>query len=465
MIILKYMTKKIFALFLLGAFIITSGFGCKTTDSKTKKAMEPITINYWRVFDGPDDFQDIIKEYQKLHPFVTINYRKLRYAEYENELINALAEDRGPDIFSIHNTWIKKYQNKIAPLPAEITMAYPVVTGSIKKEVINQLQTNKSLTAKDVRDRFVDVVGNDVILENNQIYGLPLSVDTLAMYYNRDLFNGAGIIEAPKYWNKTFQQNVKSLSKQDPKKEIIQSGVALGGSTNINRASDILSVLMMQNGAVMLDNNTVQFNLIPNKPGFKENNFNPGGDALKFYTDFANPGKEVYSWNEKLPNSLEMFTSGNLAIYFGYSYDLPTIKADAPKLNFSVSKLPQIEGNPDVNFANYWVETVSKKSKYINEAWDFVQFMTQEKQVKSYLDKTKRPTAIRALVPEQRENPELGVFADQVLTAKSWYRGLNPNIAENAILEMIDAAVRDKDSGRLMEALNDGAAKVQQSIN
>ncbi|MCX6797927.1 MAG: extracellular solute-binding protein, partial [Candidatus Falkowbacteria bacterium] len=308
------MPKKILILFLLGIFILGSGFGCKTTDPQTQAAMTPITLNYWRVFDGPDDFQDIIKEYQKLHPFITINYRKLRYDEFETELINALAEDRGPDIFSIQNTWVKKYQNKIAPLPAETTMAYPVVSGSIKKEIINQLQTTKSLSPKDVKDKFVDVVGSDVILEDGKIYGLPLSVDTLAMYYNRDLFNGAGIVEVPTYWNKDFQQDVKKLTKQDAKKQIIQSGIALGGSTNINRASDILSVLMMQNGAIMLGSKSVQFNTVPNKPGFKENNYNPGLEALRFYSDFSNPAKEVYAWNDTLPNSLEMFTSGNLAI-------------------------------------------------------------------------------------------------------------------------------------------------------
>lgn len=457
------MPKKFLALFLLGIFILGSGFGCKTTDTKTQQAMTPITLNFWRVYDGPDDFQDIIKEYQKLHPFVTINYRKLRYAEYEAELINALAEDRGPDIFSIHNTWVKKYQNKITPLPAETTMAYPVVTGTIKKEVINQLQTTKSLTTKDIQDKFVDAVASDVILEDNKIYGLPLSVDTLAMYYNKDLFNGAGIVEAPKYWNKDFQQDVKKLSKQDTKKNIIQSGVALGGSTNINRASDILSVLMMQNGAIMQENNSILFNTIPNKPGFKENNYNPGLEALRFYSDFSNPGKEVYAWNDTLPNSLEMFTNGNLAIYFGYSFDLPTIKADAPKLNFSMAKLPQIEGNPEINFANYWVETVSKKSKYSNEAWDFIQFMTKEEQVKSYLAKTKRPTALKSFVPTQREDADLGIFADQVLTAKSWYRGLNPNIAESSMLEMISAVISNYN--KISEAINDGAAKVQQSIN
>ncbi|MFA5184534.1 MAG: sugar ABC transporter substrate-binding protein [Patescibacteria group bacterium] len=458
------MSKKITTLFLLAIFLMTAGFGCKITNQDTQEAMKPITITYWRVFDSQDAFQDIITKYKALHPFVTIEYRKLRYEEYEKELLNALAEDRGPDVFSIHNTWLEKYQTKLAPMPETITMAYPVVKGTVKKEVVTELRTTNSLTLKELKDNFVDAVSYDVILSDGKIYGLPLSVDTLAMYYNKDLFNNAGISQAPQYWNKEFLQDVKKLTKQDQKQGIIQAGVALGGAANINRASDILSVLMMQNGAVMLDDSRqVAFHKIPAIN--KENNYNPGLEALRFYTDFSNPVKESYSWNDSLPNSLEMFISGNLAVMFSYSYDLPTIKARAPKLNFSVAKLPQIEGNPptNINFANYWLEVVSKKSAHPDEAWDFVQFITKEEQVKSYLEKTKRPTALRSLVATQKNDNEIGVFADQVLTAKSWYKGKDAAAAEAAMREMIETMIKNI-SGKVQSIVDTAAAKVQQTI-
>ncbi len=457
------MFKKITILFLLMVFIISSGFGCKVTEKKTKEAMKPITINYWRVFDGPDDFEEIIEKYKALHPFITINYKKLRYSEYEAELLNALAEDRGPDVFSIHNTWMRKYQTKLAPMPETITMVYPVTTGSIKKEVIPETRTTKSLSLKELRDKFVDVVSQDVILDDGQVYGLPLSVDTLAMYYNKDLFNNAGISQVPSYWNKEFLQDIKKLTKQDSKRGLIQSGAALGGSKNINRYSDILAVLMMQSGATMMTKTgQVTFQSVPDST---TTSYSPGADALRFYTDFADPAKESYSWNADLPNSLDLFISGNLAIMFSYSYDLETIKAQAPKLNFSIAKLPQIEGVPptNINFANYWVEVVSKKSPAINEAWDFVQFITKEEQVKSYLEKTKRPTALRSLVASQKEDNEIGVFADQVLTAKSWYYGKNVQAAEEAIAEMIDLVPKNS-SDKLKEIIGTGAAKVQQTV-
>ncbi|MDD5071270.1 MAG: extracellular solute-binding protein [Patescibacteria group bacterium] len=465
------MRNKLLILLLISSFLLTSGFGCKGADKKTQEAMKPITLNYWRVWDGPDAFVEIIAKYKQLHPYITINYRKLRYSEYEQELLEAMAEDKGPDILSLHNTWVKKYQSKLAPLPTEISMVYPVEKGTIKKEVVQELRTTKSLTFRDLKNNFVDVVYKDTVLPavdsktgktGERIFALPLALDTLVMYYNRDLFNNAGIAEPPDFWNREFQQAVKNLTKQDTSGKIIQSGVALGGSKNVERYSDILSILMMQNGAVMVDDsNNVSFNRIPE--ALRSQNYSPGLEALRFYTDFSNPAKEVYSWNSSLDNSLEMFIAGKLAIMFGYAYHLPTIKARAPKLNFDIAPLPQIEGNlGQISFANYWVEAVSNKSKYINEAWNFIQFATRAEQAKLYLAKTKKPTALRSLVNEQLEDEDINIFAGQVLTADSWYRGDDANAAELIMGEMIDSAVAGE--GKIEEIINLGARRVQQTI-
>ena len=453
------MRKKIIGLLMIFTFLLTSGFGCKSSNQQVQQSMTPMTLNVWGVYDDSDSFTDIINNYKALHPYITINYRKFRYDEYEDQLLNAFAEDRGPDIFAVNNTWMKKYEAKLAPLPAQTQMVVPVVEGSIQKQTVQTLVTNKSLSLTDLKNNFVDVVYHDVV-DNNQIYGLPLALDTLALYYNRDLLNNAGITTIPQYWNREFQQDVQKLTKQDLKGNIIQSGVALGGSRNINRYSDILSTLIMQNGGAMMDDSgSVLFHTAP--PG---GNYNPGAAALSFYTDFSNPIKEVYSWNNDLPNSLTSFIGGSLAFMFSYAYDLPTIKAQAPKMNFGVAPLPQIEGaSNNTNFANYWIETVSKKSAHVNESWDFVQFMTSANQVKSYLDKSKKPAALRALIDAQRSDPDVGVFAGQVLTAKSWYRGYDAQAAEEAIAEMIDSTI--KDGTKIQDYMNLAASRVQQTVN
>ncbi|MDA3802399.1 MAG: extracellular solute-binding protein [Patescibacteria group bacterium] len=447
-------------------FLSTSGAGCLNTNQSGVQT-KPITLTYWRVYDDKSDFDEIIKSYQALHPNIKIDYRRLRYEEYEYELLNALAEDRGPDILSIHNTWVKKYQSKLAPMPPSTTMVYPETQGSIKKEVVNVKRTLKTISIKDLKDDFVNVVSHDVVIDN-EIYGLPLSVDTLAMYYNRDLLNNAGIAKPSPYWNEEFFRSVNKLTRIDSKQGILQSGVALGGSENINRSNDILSALMMQSGATMMtDSGSVMFHVVPEN--LKDDRRNPGIEALQFYTDFANPTKESYSWNNELPNALDMFVSGNLAIIFDYSYNLETIRQRAPKLNFSVTNFPQIHDqvkntSTNINFANYWVETVSAKSEHKNEAWDFIKFMTSnEEQVLKYLENTNKPTALKELVSKQSNNDELAVFASQVLTAKSWYKGKNPEAAQEAIKNMIKTIVENPGI-EVDDIINTTASRVQQTV-
>lgn len=476
---MKHGYRKIAALFIIFSFILTSGFGCKLQDAKTKEAMKPVTLVYWRAWDEQDSFDGIIKKYNAIHPNIKIEYRKFRYDEYEKELLNALAEDRGPDIFSIPSTWVKKYQSKIYPMPESTTLAYPEVQGTLKKETIIKLKTNKTISLKEMKNNFVDTVYNDVVMKipnektkqiDEKVFGLPLFVDTMAMFYNKDLLNNAGIAEQPTYWNKTFQQNVKKLTKQNVKGQIIQSGVAMGGSANIERSIDLLSALMMQNGATMMDDSgKVLFDSVP--PGRQDQQYIPGLEALRFYTDFANPAKEVYSWNKELDNSLKMFIDNKLAIMFGYSYHLPIIKAEAPKLNFAVAKLPQIENSAkEINFANYWVETVSKKSKNINEAWDFVQFMSKADEVKTYLSKTNRPPALRSLINKADfyENGSdansfyMDVFVSQVLTSKTWYHGKDEESANKIMEEMVDSVNAGQND--IAEIISLGARKVQQTV-
>jgi len=438
--------------------IVSSGWQCtKGPVGDVAAYLQPITLNYWRVWDGPDDFRDIISKYTAMHPNVNIVYRKLRAEEYEMELLNALAEDRGPDIFSININQIRQYQPKLSPMPSKTSMVYMVEQGSIKKELVPELREEPSIRINQIKDMFIDTVAKDVILEyENQekktkemrVYGLPLAMDTLATYYNKDLLNNAGIADLSDYWGSDkFKKDLKKLTKQDEQGNILQSGMALGTGANIERSYDIVSALMMQNGATIIDDqNRIAFrNIISGK------DYNPGVDAARFYTDFADPTKDVYSWNNQLNNSLEMFMQGRLAVLYGYAYLMPIIKAQAPKLNFSIRKFPQIEGSSVTrDVADYYVEVVSKKTEkkplVRNAAWDFIQFAatkqdvnTKEFNVKSYLKSTKKLSAIRSIIEEQKNDEELGVFAEQLFSAKSWYHGRNYADAIKAFTEMLEA--------------------------
>lgn len=442
--------KRFFSSLLLLSFI---GAGCtQAPDAATVAASKPKTLVIWGVVDDLTPYDEIFNSYRKIAPNISIEYRRFRLEDYESALLNALAEDRGPDIFMMHNTWVGKYMPKILPMPLSVKIATKTVQGTLKKETVWQLNPEKLVSLRQFKEEYLDAVSKDMIRNTNistdpdkkdfqdRIMGMPLSVDTLALYVNKDLLNAAGIANIPQTWD-IFQEAVKRLVKLDDTSALIQAGVAMGTGANVNRSADILQAIMMQNGAEMSKaNGSPTFAVLPEKLS-GERDIPPGNQAVSFYTDFANPAKDNYSWNKKMPNSLEAFTSGKVAFMLGYSYDLPTIKARAPKLNLAISKFPQIAGNPEANIANYWAWTVSKKTKSSDIAWHFVNYMHQPEQAKLYLKVVKRPAALRALLPAQLDDEDIGVFAAQVLNAQSWYRGNDAKATEDAFIKLIDTSI------------------------
>lgn len=451
------------------------GAGCtKGPSAEAVKASKRTTLKIWSVVDDRDVYEEILNDYRKLHPFVDIEFRRFRLEEYENELLNALAEDRGPDVFLIHNTWLGKYQSKIYPMPLSTKVAVQTVEGTLKKEVVYVVQTEPSVSVRQFKLDYPDSVSKDFIRSINvstvpdkrdvqqRILAIPMSVDTLAMYVNKDLLNAAGVLTIPTSWDQV-QEAVKKLTKQDTQGDLVQAGAALGTGNNVERAPDLLAALMMQNGAEMSsDDGNPTFNTIPAKLDGVRNE-PPALQALAFYTDFANPGKEVYTWNAKQPNSLDAFTQGKVAMFFGYNYHLPIIRARGPRLNLAIAPMPQIPGNPVVNFASYWGLTVSKKIKNPDLAWNLLNFMrTPEENVK-YLKAAGRPAALRSQLASQLEDENIGVFAAQVLTSQTWYRGVNSRAADDALIDMIDtASIGTPES--LSQALQIGIDKVQQTM-
>lgn len=430
------------------------GAGCtKGPTAEAVKASQPVTIDMWGVIDDLDVYGPALESFRKLHPNIQINYRRLRLEEYEQKMLEGMAEDRGPDIFLVHDDWITKYLNRLAPMPKTTHIAYSITTGTIKKEKTWEVRAEPSISLKDYRSQYADAVLRDTIRSidvsdnpshpdiQERIVALPVAMDTLALYYNKDLLNAAGIPNPPETWQ-DFQDQVKKIVKFDSQNNLLQAAAAIGTSRNVERSADLLSVLMMQNGARMTDDSgNLFFHVIPPElSGQREEP--PSFSALTFYTDFANPSKETYTWNAQQPNSLDAFVQGKAAFFFGYAYHLPQIKARAPKINLGITKLPQIEGNQVKNFANYWAWTVAKKSKNPEIAWNLLNYLTQPEQNKKILDLMHRPAVRKAMLKDQLDDESIGVFASQVLTATTWYRGKDPQTMEAAFNDLIDQTLQ-----------------------
>lgn len=395
---------------------------------------EPITIEMWGIWDESEFMREYTEAFRALNPNITVNYRKVPLTNYEDDLVEALAEGRGPDIFAVQNFWRPKHKNKITPMPQEV------------------------MTLREYQERFVDVVEGDFIdPETQEIYGIPLYTDSMALFYNRDAFNDAGFATPPETWEQ-FVNYSEQLTVFGQGGEILQAGVAMGTADNVNRPQDIVAALMLQSGAQM--NNPDK----PNETTFTRNinvdgvDINPAENALDFYTRFANPRTSAYTWNNSLDYSTDAFIEREAAMMFGYSYHVDLIKARNPRLNFDVAPIPQISDIGKANYSNYWGYSVSTQSGVPTEAWAFLKFLTEQENSQNYFLLTKRPTPRQDLIDVQRDDPEYGVFVDQLLQSKTWVQPDN-SVVDEVFQDMI------RDVNRGIATPSQAVSQAQREIN
>ncbi|HEX3099849.1 MAG TPA: extracellular solute-binding protein [Patescibacteria group bacterium] len=356
----------------------------------------PVTIKIWKPFVDSDKMQTIMSEYQAKHTNVTFEYTKKNIDNYEPDLLNALAAGTGPDIYSINNTWVPRYMDKITPAP------------------------DKVFTVKDYKETFVDAMASDLI-KDNKIYGTAMWVDSLGLYYNKDLMGTAGIAVPPKTWNQLAEDSRK-ITRQDATGYFSRSGVAIGTNSNVNRGVDVIYLLMLQAGVVpwTADGASPQFANTITKNG---NSVAAGQDAVNFYTSFANPTSANYTWNANSDYSIDAFANGRAAFLYGYSHARATIDSKAPNLNYDVAPVPQNNlDDPTVNYSNYFAEVVSKQSKNTAWAWDFLKFATSKDSLDKYYKQDKEPSSRRDLIELQASDEQIGVFAHANLTGKTFYK-------------------------------------------
>jgi len=380
---------------------------------KTQEVPPPqMDLVIWGVGDEGEAFDSSLLAYNKLYPNIRAIYKKIDEANYEQELVNALAAGKGPDIFMVSNSWLPKHSDKMLAMPQD------------------------KLSITQLRSLFPEVVEKDFFWKNS-IYALPLYIDTLALFYNQDIFDNYAIALPPADWLQ-FKNLIPKLRKTDSNGNLERAAAAIGGSEkNIHNASDILSLLMLQAGSEMTTENFTGANFVYSKNGGQS-----GTESLDFYTKFADPNDLYYTWNEKMPYSLDAFSQGRAAMIFEYASQVDVLKIKNPFLKIKISSMPQPDTKQEaVNYADYRGLAVSKYAQYPEWVWDLVIYLaTNEAVAENYLTVSKRPPALRSLIQKYADDPNIGVFAKQALTAKSWLKP-DPEKVKAIFSQMVQAVV------------------------
>jgi multiple sugar transport system substrate-binding protein len=422
---IRFTQQQMLIMLIGAAIVIGPGILFLFNGQKKSSTVQAVTLSVW----GTEDkgvFNNLITYYTQYSPAAKITYTQVDPADYDNELLHAFAEGKGPDVFEIGNRTVPKWQ----PVLAELPEAYASQFGAL------QMQND-----------FPSVVESDFMIgataTTTGIYALPLSIDTLAMFYNKDLFDSAGIAAAPATWD-DFEKDIPKLRIMNAGGQITQAAAALGGSeTSIPEAPDVLSLLMLQNGTKM-----VMDDLSAAK--FAGDSTSAGISAFNFYLQFANTASPYYTWNDTMGNDVQSFVNKQVAIIFGYHDTLADIQTKAPFMNVGIAPVPQPAGaTVSISYPKYNGLAVYKGSPSVIGAWQFILALTAyENGEKIYTDATGNPPALRSAITADANDPNLSVFAAQALTARSWYE-----IDDSAIDGILNTAIQN--------ALNGSASTLQ----
>ncbi len=334
----------------------------------------------------------MLEDFNRVNTTFMLKYVQKSPDTFDQDLLEALAAGTGPDMFLLPNNLAFHYANKIYPIPYQ---SYPVA--SFQKAFAG---------------------AGDVFLSSKGMLAFPIAIDPLVMYYSRSILDANAIVYPPVFWDE-FSKLVPLITKKDESNKIIQSAVALGHFSNVAHAKDIISALFMQAGSPIVteDKGVLRSALNPVDNRYKSNL----ASVLQFYTDFADPNKDVYSWNRSFSNSRDAFSAENLAFYFGYASELQSLVNKNPNQNFLAAPFPQIR-NANFKLTNARVTGVAvlSSSKNLNTAFIVAGLLATSDFASKFAAALGITPARRDLLAVRPTDAYFPTFYNSALYARSW---------------------------------------------
>ena len=264
--------------------------------------------------------QGVIDAYNRNAKTYRVSYRYIPEASFNQTILEALANRVGPDLI------LAPYQNILA----QTSRIYPFPIASMGE--------------KAYKDAFVD--GATVFYGSQGVFALPVSIEPLVLFYNRSLLSKHGIVSPPATWSEVAEVTPKLTVSRGG--TFLESSIALGAPTT-PYAKDILMAMVAQLGqspvVVQYDTlGTPYTKVTVNDPVHEGDDIRPLSSASRFFVQFADPSQPTYTWNQSMGKADDAFVAERLAMYIGYSGELPLLRARNPRASFEMTYLPQTSG-------------------------------------------------------------------------------------------------------------------------
>ncbi|MFQ5856865.1 MAG: extracellular solute-binding protein [Anaerolineae bacterium] len=391
---------------------------------------EAVTIEYWQYFFEArvDAMNQLIEQFEAENPGIKVVHNSdIPYDQFRDKIAASVPANVGPDVVTLFYGW----------LPAWIDAGYLV---SLPED---------EFPADWIESNFTPLV--KAVKFQGKYWAIPTAVRTLALFWNKDLFEQAGLDpETPPQTLDEFVDYAQKLTQYDDAGNIVIEGYApqLPGQAH----HWFREILVRQFGGQPFsdDNRKVMWN-------------SPEGcEAFKWLAALEMEHKT--GSNDLYDGATQAFLQGKEALHIDGSFRLGTIAKNAPDLNFGVVPLPAGPDGTRATFGSYWTHGLTKKAaadpKRLEAATKFLKFITSPEAGTLWVNNVgELPAQLEAADdPALLADPKLGAFAEQLSYAHATFF-VDESKQRQALLDAYDAVrLAGEDP---CQALNEAAEQVQ----
>lgn len=311
--------------------------GAEQEDSAAGGTSEDVTISYacWDS-NQADKLKVIAEEFEKENPGIKIDIQVNGWDDYWTALEAAGTGGSLPDTFWMHSNNIYYYAANDQLLDLTDYIA--------KSDVVDLAKYPEGL--------------NEIYSLDGKQYAVPKDYDTIALWYNKTLFDEAGIAYPDETWTwDTLKEAAKKLTKPD--------GSQYGMCAGLHNQEGYYNFVYQNGGTIISDSNESGYADEKTVEGIEE--------YFSYVTEGLSP--EIY---DDLARA-EAIQNGQCAMGLFGSWNLSGF-ADNEFMseNFDCAVLPSSNDGARASIFNGLGNAVAATTKHPDEAWKWVEYLSSE---------------------------------------------------------------------------------------
>jgi len=294
-----------------------------------------VRLTFWQFWPS-EVIEPIIEEFEKANPGVDVEMQQLTWQNGFEKIVASVSSGTQPDLCELGSTWVPRF-------------AADGVLGDVTGEV------------GALKDSLLFWESCSL---NGRVYGIPWVAGTRALFYNKELFEKAGL--NPDSPPETWEELIECARKiHSPGNGVYGFGMNAGERYILFKK---FMPFAWGNGGKILNQD------------LSRSEFASGEnlEALVFYCSL-----KKYSLVEK-QDVLDMaFKQGKIGLEISGGWNLKTIPADAPDLKFGVAVVPKPKAccGTHASFAGSEILVTFVKSGHQKEALKLARFLVEKQNV------------------------------------------------------------------------------------